>query len=123
PKETPPSAVPARASPDGEVRARWAWAEPAVWTDRMLTALEHGVKGGRWFSLIDKVWAPANLAAAWERVRENKGAAGIDGQTVADFATQASSSLTWLHEQLRTGCYQPAAVRRIWIPKPGSPQG
>jgi RNA-directed DNA polymerase len=88
----------------------------------MLTALENGVKGGLWFSVIDKVWAPANLAAAWERVRANKGAAGIDGQTVADFATQAPSSLAWLHEQLRTGRYRPAAVRRTWIPKPGSDQ-
>jgi hypothetical protein len=35
----------------------------------MLTALETGVKGGRWFSLMDKVYAPANLAAAWKRVR------------------------------------------------------
>ena len=45
----------------GEVRARWAWAEPCVWTERMLTALEEGVKGGVWFSLIDKVSAPRVL--------------------------------------------------------------
>ena len=36
----------------GDVRARWAWTEPSVWTDRMLTALEQGVKGGVWYSLI-----------------------------------------------------------------------
>ena len=37
----------------GEARARWAWTEPAVWTDRMLTALETGVKGGVWYRLVD----------------------------------------------------------------------
>ncbi len=36
----------------GEVAGRWAWTEPVVWTLRMLTALEEGVKGGKWFSLI-----------------------------------------------------------------------
>ena len=40
-----------------EIHARWAWTDPGVWTDRMLTALENGVKGGQWFSLIDKVYA------------------------------------------------------------------
>ena len=48
--------VPEKAQQDGEVRARWAWAEAAVWTDRMLTALEEGVKGDKWFRLIDKVY-------------------------------------------------------------------
>ena len=55
PPEKQPSAVPARAKRGGEVCARWAWTEPAVWTERMLTALEQGVKGGVWFSLNDKV--------------------------------------------------------------------
>jgi hypothetical protein len=44
----------------------------------MVSALVNGVKGGRWFSLIDKVWAPATLAAAWAKVRVNGGAAGIE---------------------------------------------
>jgi RNA-directed DNA polymerase len=43
---------------------RWRWVEPAVWTDRMLTALETGVKGGVWFSLMDKVESPRALQAA-----------------------------------------------------------
>ena len=38
-----------RTRPDGEVRRRWAWTEPTVWTDRMLTALEQGVQGGNVF--------------------------------------------------------------------------
>ena len=53
-RETGDSAEKAKQA--GEIRARWAWVEPAVWTERMLTALEEGVKGGKWFSLIDKVY-------------------------------------------------------------------
>ncbi len=41
-----PAQLPAEARDAGAVRARWAWAEPSVWTERMLTALEDGVKGG-----------------------------------------------------------------------------
>ena len=37
-----------RTRPDGEVRGRWSWTEPAIWTDRMLTALEEGIEGGKW---------------------------------------------------------------------------
>ena len=57
----------------GDIRARWAWVEAAVWTDRMLTALEQGVKGGVWFSLMDKVSSTRGLAASWERVKANRG--------------------------------------------------
>ena len=45
----------------------------------MLAALGNGVKGNKWFSLIDKVYRPTTLQAAWERVKSNRGAAGIDG--------------------------------------------
>lgn len=121
-KESTPPPVLSRATQGGEVRARWAWTAPEVWTERMLTALEDGVKGGRWFSLIDKVTAPKNLAAAWKRVAKNRGAAGSDGQTVEDFSRQADASLKWLHDQLRTGRYEPSPVRRKWIPKVGSDQ-
>ena len=55
-----PARVPETAKHVGEVRSRWAWTEPSVWTERMLTALENGVKGGNWFSLIDKVYAAAD---------------------------------------------------------------
>ena len=51
------------AKPAGEIRARWAWVEAAVWTERMLTALEQGVLGGKWYSLMDKVYALPNSAA------------------------------------------------------------
>lgn len=119
-KEEPPSAVPSRAKQDGEIPARWAWVEPAVWTTRMLAALENGVKGGRWFSLMDKVYAPANLAAAWKRVRGNRGAAGVDHQSVEMFERHAPKYLEELHRELREGSYRPSPVRRQWIPKLGT---
>jgi RNA-directed DNA polymerase len=85
----------------------------------MVSALENGVKGGKWFSLIDKVYAPATLAAAFAKVRENAGAAGVDGQSVERFATQAGVYLAELSRELREGSYRPAAVRRVEIPKAG----
>lgn len=88
----------------------------------MLIALETGVKGGRWFSLMDKVYAPANLAAAWKRVRGNRGAAGVDHQSVEAFELHAEKYLDELHLELREGRYRPSAVRRQWIPKPGTIQ-
>ena len=119
-RETSPPSVPATARQGGEIRAPWAWVEPAVWTERMLEALQNGVKGGKWFSLMDKVYSPNNLWAAWERTARNKGAAGSDGQSVAQFAAQAESNLKRLHEELREDRYRPRPVRRKWIPKPGS---
>ena len=97
-----------------------AWAEPAVWTERMLTALEQGVKGGVWFSLIDKVYSPANLAAATAKVVANQGAAGVDHVSVEQFSSQAAEGLRRLGEQLRQGTYRPQSIRRVYIPKPGS---
>jgi RNA-directed DNA polymerase len=86
-EEARPAGVP-EAKQAGEVRVRWAWAEPGVWTERMLTALEDGVKGGKWFSLIDKVSAPRVLRGAFTRVKANDGAAGVDHQTIAMYEQQ-----------------------------------
>ena len=118
-EEVRPAAVP-EAKQAGEVRARWAWAEPCVWTERMLTALEVGVKGGKWFSLIDKVSAPRLLLRAFEQVRKNGGAAGVDHQTIAMYEQQLEQHTEYLARAVKEGSYQPAAVRREWIPKPGS---
>ena len=71
-----------QSSPAGETLNRWEWVERSVWTDRMLQALEIGVKGGRWHSLIDKVYKESNLLASYKKVRKNKGGAGVDHQTV-----------------------------------------
>src|SRR5690348_17410428 len=70
-------------------------------------------------SLIDKVYAPANLAEAWKRVRENKGGAGIDGLTVTAFEDRQAEHLAGLHARLRDQTYRPAPVKRVGIPKAG----
>lgn len=116
----PPASVP-EARQAGEIRARWAWTEECVWTDRMLAALETGLKGGKWFSLIDKVYAPATLQAAFVKVKRNQGAAGVDHQSIDAFEKKLSVNLAELSEELRDGSYRPQAVRRKWISKgPGS---
>src|SRR5882672_3186117 len=112
--------VPAKAKQAGEVRARWAWVEPEVWSERMLTALEQGVKGGKWFSLIDKVYRPANLGNAFARVKANEGAAGVDHQTIEMFEQHLEANLEYLASALKDGSYRPQALRREWIAKPGS---
>jgi RNA-directed DNA polymerase len=119
-QEAPPPAVPEGATQGGEIRARWAWVEPTVWSERMLEALEQGVKGGVWFSLIDKVYASRTLAAAWRQVHAREGAGGVDRQTVEQFATQAERHLQHLSAALHTGTYEPQPVRRCWIEKLGS---
>jgi RNA-directed DNA polymerase len=86
----------------------------------MLTALITGVKGQKWFRLIDKVFAERNLWAAFQQVAEKKGAAGVDHVTVAQFGSQLPDSVLELSDQLRAGTYRPQAVRRVYIPKPGS---
>jgi len=119
--EASPAAVPRQvgARQAGEVPDRWSWTEPSVWTRRMLTALQDGVKGGVWFSLIDKVYRPANLQAAFAKVRANGGAAGVDHQTIEQFEEDLDGQLRGLGESLRAGTYRPSGIRRVWIPKPG----
>jgi RNA-directed DNA polymerase len=115
-----PVTVPFSATPAGPPPLVRDWADPSVWTERMLTTLEQGVRGGRWHTLMDKVFAPRNLFAASGKVIGNQGAAGIDHQTVENFSAHRQDELNRLHEALRTGTYRPCAVRRVWIPKPGS---
>jgi RNA-directed DNA polymerase len=83
----------------------------------MLAALEDGVRGGKWFSLIDKVYRPATLAAAWHKVAANAGAAGVDGQSVERFAARAQDYLVELEQALKTDGYEPLPVKRVDIPK------
>jgi RNA-directed DNA polymerase len=103
-----------------EVDARWEWTEPSVWTERMLDALERGVKGGKWYSLIDKVYANETLAAAWKRVKRNRGSAGVDRETIEAFARRAEARLARLAQQIESDTYEPKPIRRRWIPKLGS---
>ncbi len=107
----------ATAMQGAETARHLPWVEASVWTERMLSALVSGVKGGKWFSLMDKVFALKTLAVAWAKVRANKGAAGVDGQSIERFAAKAELYLSELSTALREGTYRPQAVKRVDIPK------
>lgn len=112
---------PARVSKTKQAgEARWDWVERAVWTDRMLEALEKGVKGDVWFSLIDKVYRPRVLAAAWQKVKGKGRGVGSDLQTLEQFEARLEENLAKLETELRSGTYRPRPIRRTHIPKPGS---
>lgn len=99
----------------------WEWVAACVWTPRMLAALENNeVRGGKWHTLMDKVYALPNLYAAWAQVRANDGAAGVDHVTIEHYERELDANLNQLAAQLRNGSYVPQAVRRVWIPKPGT---
>jgi RNA-directed DNA polymerase len=95
-------------------------AERGVWSEKMLMALEQGIKGNVWFSLIDKISADRTLELAWAKVQSNAGACGVDGITVGHFAKDSQSRLLAVKEHLKRGTYQPKPVKRVMIPKPGS---
>ena len=84
PTEDQPATVPL-AQQAGEILSRWRWVEPSVWTVRMLTTLEQGVEGGKWFRLFDKVFSERNLLAAFQQVASKDGAAGVDHVSVTQF--------------------------------------
>lgn len=69
--------------------------------------------------LLEEVLASDNLAQAWKRVKSNKGAPGIDGMTIEDFPDHARAHWSAIRQQIKGGQYQPQAVRRVEIPKPG----
>jgi RNA-directed DNA polymerase len=114
-----PVAVPETAKQTGEARP-FDWVERSIWTERMLEALEKGVKGDVWFSLIDKVYRPSTLHAAWKAVRRNGGSAGADHESVEQFERKLTENITILAEELRTGTYRPRPIKRVYIDKPGS---
>jgi RNA-directed DNA polymerase len=71
-------------------------------------------------SLIGQVYDRRNLQRAWERVRKNKGAGGVDGVTIARFEESLDRFLDVLHRQLKDGRYRPRPVKRVEIDKPGT---
>jgi RNA-directed DNA polymerase len=99
---------------------QWGWVELSIWTERMLAALDKGVKGGKWFSLIDKVHPERTLRTAFSQVAENEGAAGVDHVTISMFESHRDEELKRLSDQLRNGTYCPQLIRRHYIPKPGT---
>lgn len=105
----------------GDDLSHWAWTEPSVWTNPMLATLEHNrVRGGKWHSLIDKVYKRENLYSAYRKVAANKGAPGVDHVTIEDFGETLTKNLDKLETQLRNGAYRPQAIKRVHIPKPGT---
>lgn len=111
------ASVSQEAKPGSSSPAEWPWVDRTIWTERMLAALGNGVRGTKWFSLIDKVYRPQTLERAWQDVRANRGAAGVDGQSVQRFEAHAERYLAELGEALQSGRYRPEAVRRVEIPK------
>lgn len=103
-----------------DIYERWPWVERSVWTERMLTRLEQREPTTKWFRLWDKVVEKRNLETAFWGVWRNKGAPGVDGQTVSAFDEQLETELTRLQEELKTKSYRRLPARRVWIPKPGT---
>ena len=117
-REETPARVPGK---PGRQAGKDLWenygAARGVWTEPMLMALEKGVKGNRWFSLIDKVASERTLGKGWEKVRSNAGSCGVDGITVRHFAKDSEARLLAVKERLQSGTYQPKPIRRVHIPK------
>ncbi len=119
-QQGPPTLAPKEPQKGGDIRSRWEWVEAAVWTERMLAALETGLKGSKWYRLIDKVWSPKNLQCALDKVVRNGGSAGVDNQSVGWVKKRQAEVVAGLEKELRESSYRPEAVKRVWIEKPGS---
>jgi len=119
-REESSAGVPARDKQAEEDLWQRHRAERGVWTESMLVALERGVKGNKWFSLIDKVQSMRTLELAWAKVKSNAGACGVDGITIGRFAKDSQNRLLAVNEQMKQSTYQPKPVKRVWIDKPGS---
>jgi len=114
-----------RANDCGGGRINW-YRHPA-WTEAMRAALgTRRASGGKWFSLIDRMYDPRLLGTAWERLNQSKSGAarqrgaGVDGVTMEQFGQRAGEEIGRLAQELRDGNYRPKPVRRHYIPKPGS---
>lgn len=81
----------------------------------------------RFHALYDKLTRGDVMWQAWCDVAANRGAPGVDGITIECIASGGAEGvcafLGELAEQIRSGCYRPAPLRRVYIPKPGRPGG
>jgi len=112
-------AVP-KAKQGREAALKWEWTEASVWNERMLATLERGIKGGKWFSLIDKVYKMENLHSAAVKVAKGKSLKKRDGRKCRRYLEQSQWRLPPLQDELKNGEYQPRPVQRVWIAKLGS---
>jgi group II intron reverse transcriptase/maturase len=92
-------------------------AEPEARRDEARTA-RGGDEGLGRGSLLAQALASANMAAAWRRVKANRGSAGVDGLTIAETAAHLRVHWPRIREALLNGSYRPQPVRRVQIPKP-----
>ena len=72
-------------------------------------------------SLVDKIYQRKNLQVAWEKVKRNRGAGGIDGEDLDAFEAELEANLERLHRELKEGTYAPQPVLQRLIPKAGKP--
>lgn len=72
--------------------------------------------------MIDKVWNWRNLNEAWAKVKQNRGAGGIDEVSIAEFERNLEQNLNELQRLLRQDRYKPNPVKRVYIPKPDGKQ-
>lgn len=78
------------------------------------------MKKKRYYSLIDKVYNLPNLLESWYEVKENKGASGVDSQSLEEFEKQLNQNLKELQRLLKEKRYHPRCVKQVLIPKPNS---
>lgn len=117
--EHTPASVP-MAQQAGAARSLWRSAKPCVWTVRMLTTLIEGVEGVKWFRLFDKVFSERNLLASFQQVASKKGASGVDHVTIDEYSQRLPENIGKLSASLKSNTFQPQAIRRVNIPKPGT---
>jgi hypothetical protein len=81
---------------------------------------DHGESEMKVTDVLVKVYEPGRLQMAWQQVRKNAGAAGVDRMTVAEFAQREEPLLALIHDKLESGSYRFQPARRVLIPNQGT---